>query len=319
MSGMFHGALHERVAGLDVADGYIAAAEAAVGHDGRPVLLRVGVERLIAASPDDHALVAALRTLWRRGGFRTRTVRTCLRSPSLVIRHFQLSHLAKSELPAALRLEAEEQLQLDPAEIAMDWTVDEAPSSEPADNEDAPRTWEGVLVAAPRRDVDRHLRLLRMAGLYPVAVDAGCTAMVRLESLVRGEEDGPVCWVHVTRHAADMILLGAGPSCYPRTFLARGDSWPAVATYFGECVDDNLSFYEVRLHCGKVRRVIFTGDIADRDEFIRRFRDATGLDAGYVEPLSGLDHGLALSARKLARCDGVLPPAVGLALAGGQT
>ena len=123
MSRGFHNGGHvEDIVGLDISDGEITAARVDVSPLGAVRLRNVGWTR-VEAGASDEALASAIKGVWRAAGLASHTVAASMRSRSVVVRPFNYPPLGPEELRAALRLEAEESLQLPPDQIAVDWHI----------------------------------------------------------------------------------------------------------------------------------------------------------------------------------------------------
>lgn len=274
----------EEIVGVDIGDTYVAAAQLAIAADGTPRLIDAGgVPCAPGASEKETA--AALKQLWRHHGFSSRMVCSCLRTPSLILRPFELAHLSDTELQAALRLEAEEALQTFGKDVAADWLL---LRQEGAAAAGTARVHTGLLCAAPRRDVDRHLRVLVRAGLYPVVVDVGCLAVCNLflsQHPEQSHEENAVCLVSLLHHSADIAILCGGDSVYPRSVLCTSSVWEESPDYFAENLEDALRYYRLKRHLRTVGRIVLTGNLPAGDAFYDTVRKRLNLPVERWDPL----------------------------------
>ena len=119
---------------------------------------------------------------------------------------------------------------------------------------------EGLLVAAPRKDIDRHLALLEMAGLSPVIVDIGCMAVCNLFLALNGPAriPGAVCLLNLSTHTADMAVLMKDGWMYPHMLVSRSTAWEGSADYLCAHISDVLKYYHFKLRREPVQRLVLT-------------------------------------------------------------
>lgn len=303
----------EDVVGLDISNGVISAARVTAAPGGTLTLQSAGWTEV---SPDasERELAAALRHVWRSAGIPSWTVCASLRSRSVIVRYFSYPALEQVELVSALALEAEDSLQLPRDQIVFDWHLNHRQRR--AAEGKAVRD-EGLLVAAPRREVDQQMAMLRRAGLYPVAIDLGATAVGNLFQVMhpdpKSHED--TCVLHLTSQSANIVLLFEGDSLYARTIYARGDTWDASLGSLLEGLQDALKFYVFKLRGQPVRRVAVSGRLPDKADILRLLREKAGVPVEIWDPLTRVAPGSARVSRLLRESE--RPPlavSMGLAL-----
>ena len=325
--------MREQIIGIDIADNYITAAQVYANRQGQIRSSRLGwIERDPEAS--DRDIVSAIRSLWKVNRFATYTVCSCLRNPSLTLKYFSYPRLSPEDLKATLLLEAEQTLQLPQDQVVIDWHINPANG----DHGNSQSGIHGTLIAVPRESVERHVRLLHRASLYPVILDVGCMAACNLFLTMRGLEnrDDVVGVVHLSAHTADIAILSWGSSVYPRTFFARQGPWEKAIDYLVENVIDELRYYQFKLRKPPVQRLILTGRIPDSPpdgpalptgtstERLRAtpclndIRKATGLPVEVWNPLESvtLDGPFARHAKEHAHLGPLMSVSMGLALRG---
>jgi Tfp pilus assembly PilM family ATPase len=179
----------------------------------------------------------------------------------VVIQRFSCPGTAEAELRDALLLEAERSLQMASKDLVIDWRVD-TPRPSPSETQSG-TALEGVFVAVPRAVVDRHLAILRTAGLYPVACDVAPTAVCALY-LHPGRKPPATpatALVHLSRCSADMSILANGDGMYPRTFFAHRTGWEEATDYLVSNITDELRYHQYKRRCPPVERIVLTGRI----------------------------------------------------------
>lgn len=282
----------EEVVGVDLGDSYVSAAQLGLAADGKPELLRAGwVE--CAADATESAQALALKRLWHRFGLSSRTVCSCLRTRSLLIRHFAFGPLSDAELTSALRLEAEEAMQVFGTDLVLDWCPSRLDGASSGTGTKAGEGRAGLLFAAPRHEVDRHLRILHRAGLYPVAMDVACLAVCNLFLGLRAwrHEEETVCLVCLLTHSADIAILYRGECIYPRTVLCTASAWESAAGFLAENIQDALRYYRMNGHAHAVHaveRVVLTGKLPSTPAFIGAIGGALELPVEPWNPLLSL-------------------------------
>ena len=289
------GANGSDVVGLDIGDGLMTAARVRPLKDGRLSVTHVGWEEYdVGAS--DRQIAGAIRRLWRRHALSTFSVSSCLRCPSLTLKYFKYPGLSGVELASALRLEAEQALQMPPEKIALDWHVARRPSAATAALGGDEGT-EGVLVAAPRVEVERHLELLRMAGLYPVVLDVGTLAAGNLLAAV-GETvpaSTAICLISLGRRLADIAILYEGDFVYPRSVFSRGADWRTVPDQLAGHFQDMVKYSQFKLRQEPVKRVVLCGRVPAEAFWTKTFSEGIGVPVELWNPLSQVAVGVRAS------------------------
>lgn len=280
----------EKTVGLDINFGRIVAACFAPGEDA-PVLKKLAAVRY---DPElsDNKLAGVLRHFWRKERLPSRTVCTCLHSRALAIRPFSYKNLTLDELPSALALEAEEALQKHAGEIALDWHLTPtAPDASGRRTELA-----GTLVAAPLKTVQRHLDLLKAAGLYAISVETSSTALYRLYCfLTRHEAPVPMCVVGLGERTADILMCSNGNS-YPRTVFSAGDGWDSNVDYLVKNIQDALLYYDLKRKHAPVARILLTGLLDGQAALQTRLQEETRLPVEIWDVVTQMERAGVVSA-----------------------
>lgn len=299
-------AKNENVAGINIGDGFVSASR--IVRRGRKKILLTHAGRMeYAPDASDEEIVQVIRKLWKKCGMPTRTVCVGLQSRSLCLKYFKYPDLSQLELTSALRLEAEETLQLAPEEIILDWHLNR-PKSDPYTQQGD--QLQGVLVAVAKDQVVRRMNLVKKAGLYPVMVDVGCTSLCNLYLALRGETvnlDSGVCVVNLSRYTADISILYNDHYIYPRTIISRSADWESKVQYLIENISDALLYYHVKVDKTPVNKLILTGFIPDSPEFVGRIHDTIGLPTEVWSPLRD-ENFLIAHNLKSSKNDGVITP-----------
>jgi type IV pilus assembly protein PilM len=165
--------------GLDVGTTAVRAAELRFGR-GKPSLVRFAQVALepgvvVAGEVVDAAAVgAALKRLWRDGGFTSRRVITGVAGPRVVSRTTDLPAMSDDDLRSSLPFQVQELIPIPLDEAVIDHQVLETY----LDDEGAERA--RVLVVAAHRDLLRSLMAaLEVGGLEPERIDIIPFALIR--------------------------------------------------------------------------------------------------------------------------------------------
>jgi hypothetical protein len=256
-----------RTVGLDVSDTHLAAVQLHASHDGSFRLEKAGW-----ATPPPNAsmsqLATAVRQLFQQAHLSRDAVCTAIETPGLAVKHFhQPANLTPAEMTQALSIEAEETLQLPRAEFYMDWHKNSHGTTENQVN--------GVLAITPRKEVDQHLQMLAMAGIFPRIVDIGCLAVCNLYRYLRmttGAEPATAI-IALAQDRADIAIMHGADNVFPRTVFSPCDTWNSGEEYLAECVSDSIKYHQFVLHAPPVTRIALTGYIPDPACLIQRLRE----------------------------------------------
>ena len=312
----------EDVVGLYLGDDTIAAARVQTVRGGRLRLIDAGVADC-APDAGEEQIASAIKRLWRTCRIGSFTVSSALPCSCVVLKHFAFPRLSPEELRSALQLEAEEVLQQSQDEVAVDWHINR--TAETARNGNS---IEGIMVAARRRGVDRHLRVLARAGLLPIVVDVTCMAVANLYLQTRGRlsPDEVVGLVHLGARSADISILSGGAEIYPRAVVSQSGTWRESRGYLVNNISDEMRYYQFKLKLPPVQRLVITGRVpfeqheleGARDEaLIGDLRRVTGLPLQFWNPIADDSIDVPRRLRKLFEDEDQalrLVPSLGLAL-----
>lgn len=258
-----------RMVGLDVGETHIAGAQLCFAEDGTFLLEAAGwLPRPPAADCCQTADI--VRDLFQQTGLAMSPVCVAIQCPALVVKHYHYPHLPAGEVEPALMIEAEETLQMPRGAIYLDWhanAVVAAPDETPAAD--------GVLVAAPKAEVEAHLQMLAQAGIFPRVVDAGCLAVCNLYMTIKGPASSghAVCIVSLSDRRADIAVLSPERGIFPRTVFSPLATWNETEAYLTECVADTLNYHQFKLHGPPVEHLVLTGTVPRSDQFAHQLRD----------------------------------------------
>jgi len=276
LSGRLHRwAENEHAVGLDVNDGQIAASHF-IEKNGAPVLHALAAEKIDPALSGKE-LAHCIRTFWKKHKLPTRTVCTRLHSPSTIARPFSYTNVLSKELPRVLSLEAEEALQLPFEEISLSWNLNPAKQNGEIS---------GALIAAPRKTVRNHIKLIQSSGLYPINVEIDCSAVINLYDFInKDSEPDPICLINLTSHMADIVTLVNG-AAYPRIlYSSTQNGWANHLDYLIENIESALLHYQLKIKGDPVHKLLLTGQPLP-NEAMNRFIEAMSISVKRWNPTS---------------------------------
>ena len=298
--------MQESIAGINIADGIVSVSRI-VRRGRHKVMLTHAGWMEYAPDASDEEIVQVIRKLWKKSKMPTKTVCMGLHSKSLCLKYFKYPDLSPAELTSALKLEAEETLQLPPEQIMLDWHLNR-PKNDPYTQLGEPL--QGILVAVAKDQVKRQMSLLKKAGLYPVIMDIGCTSLCNLFLALRGEKvntDNAVCVVNLSRYNADISILYNQHYIYPRTIISRSAEWSTKVQYLIENISDALLYYHVKVDKTPVNQLVLTGFVPQDPEFVAQVHDTIGLPTEVWSPLQDENFLIAHSVKSSKDYDVVTP------------
>lgn len=244
--------------GLDVGERTVSAVRLRSQPKGHWMVQNAGVMEL-APGATEKDVAHALHALWRQQGISCTKVCSCLRSPSLLVRYFKYPPMTDEEIQSAIRLAAEDALQLPPDQFQMDWQLFARPVQSVPPPRGAPQ--EGFHVAVARKESQRHLDLLEAAGLHAGILDVGCVAIANLYLTLHddAQSGGAVCLIHPQDHCVDLALLNGNNFLYPRSIYSPTQAWVQNLDRLVDNVRNELKYFEFKLSQPQVQRVVLMG------------------------------------------------------------
>ena len=297
---------NENIAGINIGDGFVSVSRI-VRRGRKKILLTHAGWMEYAPDATDDEISQVIRKLWKKAKMPTRTVCAGLQSRSLCLKYFKYPDLSQMELTSALKLEAEETLQLPPEKIMLDWHLNR-PRSDPYTQQG--EQLQGVLVAVAKDQVVRQMNLVKKAGLFPVMMDVGCMSLCNLFLALRGESvttENAVCVVNLSRYNADISILYNDHYIYPRTIISRSAEWASKVQYLIENISDALLYYHVKVDKTPVNRLVLTGFVPDSSEFLGQIHDTIGLPTEVWNPLKDKNFMIAHGAKSSKKDEAITP------------
>ena len=233
----------------------------------------------------------------------------------MVMRYFKIPAMSLAELKSTLTLQAEEALQLTQDKMSVDWHVQKRSQG---DSVAGNPMIEGILAAAPVKDVERQLSILSLAGLDPVIVDVRAMAVANLFILLDDHAgEASVCLVNMTPHSADVIVIRKLGGIYPYTVFCRASTWEQSPGFLSENIRDVLKYSEFKLDWDSAKRVLLTGEVPESGAFIEQLRKDLNVPVEVWNPLEAMtikNQHVKDALAESPASDQLLVPALGLAL-----
>lgn len=246
------------------------------------ILDQLAIEEIAPDSPD-RLISQQIRNLWKRRKFPTHTVCTSLHSHSKIVRHFSYNNLTPEELPHVLSLEAEETLQLPPDQVVAEWVLNDRETNK---SNAAGKEISGVLVAAPRSQVQQQITLLREGGVYPVNMEVSYSALVNLYQFMTPEANQPsTCLISLSERTADIVMIADG-KIYPRTLFSVKDGWAGNLGYLLENIKDALLYYHLKIGQEPIQKILLAGQMPDLPTLGDRLVESTSMPVNVMDYLS---------------------------------
>lgn len=272
------------VVGLDISERSVAAVQLRRKPKGRWEVRNAGVREL-ALGASDRDVARVIHGLWRQNGITCSTVCSCLRSPSLLVRHFKAPLLTDAEILSAFQLAAEEALQMPADQFYLDWHLfGRAGVPVPRAKEDPT---EGFFVAVPHPEAQRHLDLLEAAGLHAVILDVGCTAIANLYMMCHGPTPAgaATCLMNVQDHCVDLAILNGNNFLYPRSIYLPTQVWAEALDKLVENIRHELKYFEFKLFQHPVKKMVLMGSAACDRHLADHLQETLALPVELWNPL----------------------------------
>jgi len=306
----------EDLVGLDIGERSVAAVQLRSRPKGQWEVRNAGVMEL-ALGAADRDVAHALHTLWRQNRMVCTSVCSCLRSPSLLVRHFKAPSLTDDEIHSAFRLAAEEALQMPADQFYLDWHLF-GRTGVPAPRAKEDPT-EGFFVAVPNKEAQRHLDLLEAAGLHAIILDVGCTAIANLYLMCHGptQVGAATCLMNLQDHCIDLAILNGNNFLYPRSIYLPTETWAQALDKLVENIRHELKYFEFKLFQHPVKKMVLMGPAALDRQLTEHLQETLALPVEHWNPLQDPHFEITHAARAVWQ-DAALSPhlvaSLGLAL-----
>lgn len=344
--------------GLDIGTSAVRAAEV-VGRKEPALLTRFAQIALPQGAvidgeiADAEVVIAKIKELWRRGGFRMKRVAIGVANQKVVVRQVDLSAMEEEELRGALQFQVQEFIPIPIEDAILDFQI-----LDRFEGEDGQQMMRVLLVAAQRDMVNTFVDVVQRSGLDPVLIDLTPFASLRplvetaasvfndgqseavidigggVTTIVVHEQGAPrfVRTLPIGGSEITAALIGAlgipsedAEGVKARVGLAPEGAMPPSegagkiieerATAFIDEIRGSIDYYQAQPGAARVARVVITGGGARLPNLAPRLAGILRIPVEEAQPLSRLKLGkLGLAPEQLVQMSAVAATAVGLAL-----
>ena len=210
------------IVGVDIGTAHLRAVEVRNPGKARPVVLRyrevpLPIGAVIAGEVlEPHAVAAALKALWKSGGFHSRRVVLGMGNQRVLARNLSVPKMSLARIRQALPFEVQDLLPVPVADALLDFY----PISE-STTENGP-TVNGLLIAAVKAAVVANVNAVRLAGLTTIDVDLIPFAVSRL-LVTRPGTDGVVAVIDLGATTTSVVITRQGVPQFVRIIPTGGD------------------------------------------------------------------------------------------------
>ncbi|MFC1833158.1 type IV pilus assembly protein PilM [Thermodesulfobacteriota bacterium] len=165
-----------------------------------------------------EAVSAAISSLHRSAGTRTKTVATSVAGKSVIIKQVTMSSMSDAQLEKQIEMEAEPYIPFDIKDVSLDFCI-------MGERPDREGTMDVVLVAAKKEYMDEYAELVKSCNLKPVVVDVDPFALeVMFEFCYPDAQEEIVALVNAGASTINVNILESGASKYTRDLPLGGDT-----------------------------------------------------------------------------------------------
>ncbi|HOE96374.1 MAG TPA: type IV pilus assembly protein PilM [Candidatus Sumerlaeota bacterium] len=180
------------------------------------------------AAGQTEAKTEALKRALASAGIKSRQAISSVCGESIIVRYLQLPEMPENELKKALQWEAEEYIPFRLSEVNLDSAIlGRVPDGE------IPKM-DVLLVSAKKDLVQRHVSVLRGAGLEPRVVDVDSFAFMNCYELNYEQGDECTALVNIGSEITSINVFSAGTSRFSRDILIGGQTiTQAIRSHLG--------------------------------------------------------------------------------------
>lgn len=174
------------------------------------------------ADPDvKHDFIAeAIKKLFKEHNIPSKGVVTAISGEEAIVRYVKLPAMTKEELKNVISYEAEQYIPLSMDQVVLDFEI------LGEFEEEGQKKIEVLLVAAKSDLVDRHVELVRRAGLHPVIIDVDAFALGNASERSYGKLAGEtVSLIHLGAKITTINMLEDGVSHLTRDVAVAGNNF----------------------------------------------------------------------------------------------
>ncbi len=170
---------------------------------------------------DPQLLGKHLKDLLKEAGVSSRRCVSSVSGQAVVVRVIELPRVAPNELQDQMKWEVEKHVPFAASEVIMDYQAIDRPAEAESQN------MEVLLAVAQQEMIDRHVDVLRAAGLKPSAIDveplAVCRSLLDSADETTVPPDTTVAIVNIGASTTDIAIYRDRLLAFPRTLSIAGN------------------------------------------------------------------------------------------------
>jgi len=178
----------------------------AVGYKG------ISPDKIVEES-DYNALSDILKKTIKKIGISTKEVNISLPESIVFTRVVRFPYLSDEEVASAIKWEAEQYIPIPVSEAVIQYTV--------LERNEKNKEISIVLVAAPKQLVEKYIKVMRLAGLTPIAAETELTALARSLS----PDVGTSILLDMGANSTDMSIVKNLNTVFTRSIPVAGDAF----------------------------------------------------------------------------------------------
>lgn len=231
------------VVALDLSRSGLRGVQIEAPYTARPTISRFGALAIAEGTifdgeiVDPRRAVAAIKELWRVGGFTTKKVVFGISNRKVVVREVTLPALIGPNRKTSLRFAVEGQVPIDLEDAILDFLP-----LRTIENPSGPQQ-EGLLVATVRSSLESTVRAIERSGRSIDAVDFAGFSLLRL---IPGPQRGTQAIINVGASSTTIVISTAGTPRFVRIVPSGGDDVTrsierALGIGFAEAEQDKIT------------------------------------------------------------------------------
>jgi len=278
---------HSGNVGLDIDDGFLAAAEVSDGVLSRTAstALPTGLSSEGEVT-DPQGLGESIKEFFHRQAL-PRSVRLGVANQQIVVRQIEVPRVENDrERDAAVRFQAAEAVPMPLEDAILDYQLIERVLVDGSERERM------VVVAARKPMIEQLLEASRAAGLKVEGIDLNAFALVRTLAAAEGETEAPGESARVYCHLGGMtnLAIAVGSTCvFTRPLTTSWDADDAeIAASLAEDIRLSIDFHSNLPRARKVADVVLSGPGSQREGLLYALDGLIGRPVTVAQPLGTL-------------------------------
>ncbi len=296
------------------------------------------------AASDLTYLSEAIKKLRNEAKIGTNQVAVALPEDKVFSRVVEMPPMKPDELDSAINWEAEQYVPLPLSEVSLDYQIVSLPGKEKGKDE----KMDVFLVAAPKRLIEKYIRVLEGAKLRPVSLE---TEIIAIARSVSPPDSAPTLVVDLGARATDMAIVDRGQIVFTRSIGTAGEALtralaaelkmaPAQAEEYKKAygvdpgqlegkvesaigpivevvvreMEKALEFYRSKHAEAPVNRTVLTGGTSGLPEVVSLIAQKLGIEVQLADPFTRLIKENEIIARLPEGAAALYAIAMGLAL-----